>query len=65
MDNVAATVSAMGINDSAPAMSGNGAAIAHDQPVAPSSSATISQFFISGMLPELVSPLQQTWLAVP
>jgi hypothetical protein len=59
LNEVAATVPAMGINDPAPAISGNGAAIAHDQPAAESLSAMISQYFIGGMMPELASPVQQ------
>jgi hypothetical protein len=59
LNDVAATVSAVGINDPAPAISGNGAAIAHDQPAAESLSAMTSQYFIGGMMPELVSPVQQ------
>ena len=49
----------MGINDPAPAISGNGAAIAHDQPAALSLSATISQYFIGGMMPDLANPVQE------
>ena len=59
LNDLAATVSAMGINDTAPAMSGNGAAITHDQPAAESLSAMISQYFIGGMMPELASPVQE------
>jgi len=49
VNDVAATVSAMGIDDPTPAIPGNGAVIAHDQPAAESLSATISQYFIGGM----------------
>src|SRR4030095_15135027 len=33
--------------------------LAHDQPAALSLSATISQYFIGGMMPELANPVQQ------
>jgi hypothetical protein len=58
MDDVAATF-AMGVNDPAPAISGNGAAIA-PRPTggALSLSAMISQYFIGGMMPELADPVQ-------
>ena len=50
-DNVAATF-AMGVHDPTPAVSGNGAAIAHDQPEALSLSATISQYLTGSLCPK-------------
>jgi len=47
-----------GVNDATPTIPGNGAAIAHDQPAALSLSATISQYFIGGMMPESANPMQ-------
>jgi len=59
MDDVALTVASVGVNDPAPAISGNGAAIAHDQPAAESLSAMISKYLIGGMMPEFASPVQE------
>jgi len=58
MNDVAATF-AMRINNPAPAMPRNGAAIAHDQPAALSLPATISQYFIGGMTLESANPVQK------
>jgi hypothetical protein len=59
MDNVAAT-SAMGVNDPAPALACDSAAITPDQPAVLSLPATISQYFIGGMMPDSANPVQHS-----
>jgi hypothetical protein len=53
-------VSREGRNDPAPAIRRHGTAITPRPPSALSLSATISQYFIGGMMPELANPVQQS-----
>ena len=59
MDNVAFAVVFVRINDPAPAIARNSAAIAPRPPAAQSLSAMISQYFIAGLMVDSASRVQQ------